>query len=41
MERSAADSFMPHNVWLPVRFDGETPYLERLDEWVLEEFEDA
>jgi hypothetical protein len=28
-------------VWLPIRFDGETPYLEWLDEWGREEFEGA
>jgi hypothetical protein len=27
--------------WLPIRFDGEMPYLEWLDERGLEEFEDA
>ena len=26
-------------VWLPVRFDGETPYIEWLDEWRFEDFD--
>lgn len=26
-------------VWLPFRFDGETPYLEWMDEWKIEDFE--
>jgi len=26
-------------VWLPIRFDGETPYLDWLDEWKTEDFE--
>ena len=26
-------------VWLPIRFDGERPYIEWKDEWSLDEFE--
>ncbi len=26
-------------VWLPIRFDGEKPYIEWLDEWKIEDYE--
>ena len=26
-------------VWLPIRFDGDKPYIEWLDEWRTEDFE--
>lgn len=51
-DKEAADKFWALNkqhptatcnaryVWLPVKFDGERPYLEWRDEWKLDEFED-
>ncbi len=41
MELSDANTSIADYVWLPIRFDGDLPYLEWLDEWRLEDFEDA
>lgn len=36
---SQRNTSIANYVWLPIRFDGEVPYLEWRDEWRLDEFE--
>ena len=34
------DTSLADYVWLPIRFDGDRPYIDWRDEWTIDEFEE-